>query len=148
MMTSLAVALHALAALLWVGGMAFAYMFLRPSLPPLAAAERLGLWRRLFGRFFPAVGGAILVLLVTGYWLFLGAGISGGHVHLMQALGWLMFLLYGHLVGAPWKRFRNAVDDGDVQAAAAHLESIRRTIAINLVLGVVVVAVGASGRYW
>lgn len=147
-MTAIAVALHALAAVLWVGGMAFAYLFLRPGMPPLPAAERMGLWRRVLGRFLPAAGAAVAVLLVTGYWLFIGQGISGGHVHLMQGLGWIMFLLYGHLVGAVWKRFRNAADDGDLQAANVQLGAIRRIVGINLLLGVLVVAAGAGGRYW
>lgn len=144
----LALALHALAAVFWVGGMAFAYAMLRPSLPPLPAAERLGLWRRVLGRFLPAVGGAVVVLLLTGYWMFLGGGIGGGHVHAMQGLGWLMFLLFGHLVAAPWKRFRNAVDSGDAATASVQLDRIRCTVGINLLLGILLVAVATGGRYW
>ncbi len=152
-MTALLVALHILAAVIWVGGMFFAYVVLRPSVGGIEpAAERPRLWRRVFARFFPWVSAAVLVLIASGYALVFGqfggmAGI-GLHVHLMQGIGWIMFLLYGHLYFASWGRFRRAVDAGDLQAAGPALASIRRIVAINLVLGLIVVVIGASGRYW
>ena len=53
-----AIAIHALAAVIWVGGMFFAYMVLRPSAGPLEAPVRLQLWERVFSRFFPGFGRA------------------------------------------------------------------------------------------
>lgn len=152
-MTSLLVALHALAAAIWVGGMFFAYLALRPAVAGIEpAAERPRLWRRVFARFFPWVSAAAAVLLVTGYALVFGhfGGMRGVglHVHIMQGLGWVMFLLYGHLYFAAWKRFRTAVDTGDLQAAGPALTGIRRIVATNLLLGLIVIAIGASGRYW
>jgi len=44
--------LHVLAAVIWVGGMFFAHMVLRPSAGPLEPAVRLSLWSRVFPRFF------------------------------------------------------------------------------------------------
>jgi uncharacterized membrane protein len=35
-----------------------------------------------------------------------------------------------------------------LQEAAASLNQIRRIVAINLVLGLITVIVGASGRFW
>ena len=61
------VALHILAAVVWVGGMFFAYMVLRPSAGPLEPPARLALWQRVFGRFFPWVWASIAVLLISGY---------------------------------------------------------------------------------
>src|SRR4029078_12758895 len=63
------IALHALAAVIWVGGMFFAYMVLRPASGPLDPASRLALWHRVFSRFFPWVWASIAVLLVSGYWM-------------------------------------------------------------------------------
>jgi len=146
------VALHALAAVVWVGGMFFAYVILRPSLGPLAGPDRLGLWRRVFGRFLPIVGVAVATLLVTGYVLlfgvFAGFGGAGVHIHVMHLTGWVMFLLYGHLVAVAWKRFRTTVDAEQLDQAPAHLDSIRRRVAINLALGLLTIAIGSSGRYW
>ena len=148
----LLVALHALAAVVWVGGMFFAYMVLRPSAGPLDPQLRLALWHRVFGRFFPWVGASIAVLLMSGYaMLFLrfgGFAGAGLHIHVMQATGILMMLLFLHLFFVPWRRFSRAVETGALAEAAKELDQIRRIVAINLVLGLLTVTVGASGRFW
>ena len=146
------VALHALAAVVWVGGMFFAYIVLRPTAGPLETPARLSLWRRVFSRFFPWVWASIAVLLVSGYaMLFLrfgGFAGAGLHIHVMQLTGILMMLLFFHLFFAPWRRFSRSVEAGALQDAGAALSQIRRIVAINLVLGLLTVAVGASGRFW
>ena len=148
----LLLAAHVLAAVYWVGGMAFAYLVLRPAAGGLDPPARLPLWRRVFPRFLPNVGVAILVLLVSGYGMqFIHYGGFRGvalYVHVMQLLGIIMMLLYGHLFFSPWRRFRTAVDQGALPEAAKHLNSIRQIVAINLTLGVITILVGATGRYW
>lgn len=152
-MLSTALALHALAAVLWVGGMAFAYCFVRPAAEKtLPGPQRQDLWRAVFGRFFNMVWVAIVLLLLTGYHVtfaglggFAGAGL---HVHIMHGLGLLMMLIFAHVYFAPWRRFRQALDNNDRDTAAAKLGQIRLFVAINLILGVIVVAVGAGGRFW
>ena len=59
-----------------------------------------------------------------------------------------MMMAFGHLYFAPWRRFRTAVDSGDLAKAAKQLTQIRYIVALNLVLGLIVVVVGATGRYW
>jgi uncharacterized membrane protein len=146
------VVLHVLAAVVWVGGMFFAYMVLRPAAGPLDPPLRLALWLRVFSGFFPWVWASIVILLASGYaMLFLhfgGFARAGLHIHLMQATGILMMLLFLHLFFAPWRRFSRAVNTGALQDAAAALVQIRVIVAINLVLGLVTAAVGASGRFW
>ena len=146
------IALHILAAMVWVGGMFFAYMVLRPSAGPLEPPARLALWQRVFGRFFPWVWASIAVLLISGYTMlfvhFGGFAGSGLHIHVMQLTGIAMMLLFLHLYFAPWRRFSRAVEAGSLQDAANQLNQIRRIVAINLVLGLLTVAVGASGRFW
>ncbi|HKW52464.1 MAG TPA: CopD family protein [Stellaceae bacterium] len=143
---------HILAAVIWVGGMFFAHQMLRPAVGPLEPAQRLGLWRRVFARFFPVVWLCIAALLASGYamilWGFGGFAYIGPHIQVMQGIGILMMLAVAHLYFAPWPRFRAAVDGGDFQAAARQLTQIRRIVALNLVLGLIVVVVGATGRYW
>lgn len=148
---SLLIVLHILGATVWVGGMAFAYLVLRPAAASMEPADRLALWRRAFERFFPLVWLSIAALLVSGYALvfgylggFAGAGI---HVHLMQATGLLMMALFAHLFFAPWKRMRRALEASDLTAAAKSLGQIRLIVGINLVLGLVTVVIGAGGRY-
>ena len=146
------IALHTLAAVIWVGGMFFAYLVLRPSAGALEPAMRLPLWERVFSRFFPWVWLSIAVLLVSGFSMifmgFGGFGAAGAYVHAMTALGIVMMAIYAHLYFAPWKRFRGAVAAGDWPAAAKHLGQIRRIVAVNLTLGLVTVLIGASGRYF
>jgi uncharacterized membrane protein len=142
---------HILAAVVWVGGMAFAHSMLRPAVGFLDPPLRVALWRRVFARFFPTVWVAVALLLLSGYgmvWALGGFGAVGRHVHIMQAIGIVMMLLFAHLYFAPWQRFRRAADAGDVPAAAAQLGRIRTIVTVNLVLGLVVVVVGATGRYW
>ncbi len=148
----LLVSLHVLAAVVWVGGMLFAYVVLRPSVGPLASDARLQLWHRVFSQFFPLVWASIIVLLATGYgmiFLYLG-GFAGTplYVNVMQALGIVMMLIFFHLYFAPWRRFNAAATAGDLAEAAAQLAQIRRIVATNLVLGLITIVVGASGRFW
>ena len=151
-MLMIGVAFHIVAAVIWVGGMFFALMVLRPSTGPLDPPTRLALWQRVFARFFPWVWGAVAVLLVSGFamviWGFGGFAKIGTYVHLMMGLGIVMMLIYAHLYFVPWKRFSRAVAAGEWVAAAKQLDLIRQLVTINLVLGLITVVVGAAGRYY
>ena len=147
-----ALVLHALSAVVWVGGMFFAHQVLRPAAAALDPRPRLLLWSRVLGRFFAWVIAAIVLLLASGYAMvfavFGGFGKVGLHVNLMQGLGILMMLLFFHLYFAPWRRFRQAVGREDWAEGGRRLGQIRTIVTINLVLGLIVVAIGSSGRYW
>jgi uncharacterized membrane protein len=147
-----AVIVHSLSAVVWVGGMFFALVVLRPASGPLDPGPRLALWQRVFDRFFPWVFAAIVLLLASGFtmvfWVFGGFGGVGLHVHLMMTIGIVMVLIFLHLYFAPWKRFRAALAAGDNPAAAGQLNQIRILVTINLILGLITVAIGSSGRYW
>ena len=151
-MMSIWIGLHILASVVWVGGMFFAYVCLRPAAEVLEPPLRLAMWRGTFDRFFPLVWGAIALLLLSGYAMvfleFGGFAGTGTHVHIMQLSGLLMMALFAHVFFAPWRRLRTALDAGDLPVAAKQLGSIRRIVLINTVLGVVTVLLGATGRYW
>ena len=145
-------AIHILSAVVWVGGMFFALLVLRPAAGPLEPAVRLALWRRVFARFFPAVGIAVLALLATGHAMilvelggFAGVGLS---VHLMQGTGVLMALIYLALLVGPYRTFLKALDAGVLPAAGRAIERIRWTIAVNLALGIVTLVIATTGHYW
>jgi uncharacterized membrane protein len=149
---ALLIALHVLAVVVWVGGMAFAYVVLRPSAGPLELETRLALWHRVFRRFFPWVWTSIILLLASGYGMiffyfggFAGAGL---YIHVMQGIGIVMMLLFIHLFFVPWRRFSHAIEGKHFAEAAKNLDQIRRIVAVNLVLGLVTIIVGASGRFW
>jgi uncharacterized membrane protein len=144
-------AAHILAALFWVGGMAFAYMILRPAAGALEAPARLTLWRDVFARFLPWVGVSIVALLISGYammFMTYGGFRAPLFIHLMQGTGILMMLIYGHLYFVPWRRLQKFVQAADWPNAGKQLAMIRKLVAINLALGVITVLVGSTGRFW
>jgi uncharacterized membrane protein len=148
----LLLAIHLLAAVFWVGGLAFAYTVLRPAAGALDPAVRLPLWRRVFARFLPWVGVSIAALLVSGFamifLLFGKPSNASPYVNVMAATGIIMMLLFLHVVFAPWRRFRDAVDRGALPEAAKSLNQIRIIVGINLLLGILTIVVGSTGRYW
>jgi uncharacterized membrane protein len=149
---SVALILHLLSAVIWVGGMFFALLVLRPASGPLDPPARLGLWLRVLDRFFAWVFAAIALLLLSGFTLIFNVfgGFAGmrPYINLMMAIGIVMMLIFLHLFFAPWRRFRAAMAAGDNAAAAAQLNQIRIIVTVNLILGLVTAAIGVSGRYW
>lgn len=141
--------LHALAAIIWVGGIFFAYMVLRPVSMSLEPAPRLALWSAVFSRFFVWVWGFVIVLLVSGHGL-VGMGVGHGSraVGAMAAIGWVMALLYAYLYFRPFPRLKRAVAQGDTPAAAQAMNGIRPIVATNLVLGLVTSAFGVMSHFW
>lgn len=148
---SIAITLHVLSAVLWVGGMFFAHQVLRPvAAAQLEPPARLTLWVGVFTRFFPWVWLFVLLLPVTGYWmifrLFGGMSGVGMPVHIMQALGWLMILIYMHLFFAPFRRLKEAVVTAQWPEAGKQLGRIRHIVGVNLALGLIVIAIASGGR--
>lgn len=148
-----ALAIHALAALAWVGGMLFIHFVLRPALAELTPALRLNLFRRVLPRFFALVWGSIAALLLTGYGvLFLGyrGGFTGGGVHIdiMQITGLIMVANFVYLFFGPYQAFKRRVDTEEHAKAAGSLARIRMVVTINLILGLFTVAIGATGTLW
>lgn len=149
----IAILLHSLSAVVWVGGMFFAYMALRPvAAGQLEPPARLRLWAGVFRKFFPWVFAAVGVLLITGYWMVLsvfgGFAAVGLHVHLMQWIGLAMMLIFFHIFFAPFSRLQRAVANEDWPAAGKDLAQIRVLIGVNLALGLLVVSIGSGGRYF
>ena len=142
--------LHVLSIIVWIGGMVFAHFCLRPAAQSLDAPLRLRLMHDALQRFFRLVSVAVVVTLASGVWMLgrvaketVQAGLPfnmplGWTV--MVVLGLLMMAIFGHIRFALFKRLSRAVAAGDGTGGAAALASIRTWVAINLVLGVLVVA--------
>lgn len=137
--------LHVLAVVIWVGGMLFAHMQLRPvAASQLEPPVRLKLWVGVFGRFFPWVWASIITILVTGFWIiniyggFKGLGM---HINVMMLAGFIMMFLFLHVFFAPYRRLKLAVAAEDWPTAGAKLSQIRTLIGINMLLGVLTVAI-------
>ncbi len=143
--------LHLLASIVWVGGMFFALLALRPAAGELPPDKRLGLWKRVFSRFFPWVWVAVIMLVTTGYWIlftvFGGVASAKPHVHVMLASGGLMALLYTYLWLSPWRSMQVFLNTEDLQRAAQQQARIRRIMVLNLTLGLFTAVIGALGRF-
>src|SRR5271168_4444212 len=90
-------ALHLLCAVLWVGGMFFAYVVLRPSLAAIEAPQRMLLHTQVFKRFFLVIWHVMPVILVTGLVMltFLGdLSHLRWQIHAMLGLGLLMAAVF------------------------------------------------------
>ena len=149
-MNSVAIALHAIAAVVWVGGMFFVLVIFRPAVQTLDPAERAAIMSVTLRKFFPWVWMAIVVLLLTGYWLigaFGGFGSVPVYVHVMHLLGWVMVVLFGLMYFKPNKAFRAAVEQGEKEQAMKALGAVRTIVVINLVLGLAIVAIVTGGSY-
>lgn len=147
-----AIAGHLIAAVIWVGGMFFAYTALRPAAAKiLEAPQRLKLWRKSLVSFFFWVWICIIALPATGYWIIFahygGMARVGWHVHIMQVLGIIMILLFLHVFFSPFKRLRKAVKEENYQVAGENLAQIRKFVGINLFLGIIALIVAGGLRY-
>ncbi len=141
--------IHILAVVIWVGGMFFAHMVLRPTAievlePPL----RLKLWRGIFARFFPWVWAAVLLIPLSGLMSLAATGMKSAPLswHLMLATGSLMVALFVYLHAVPYGAFKREVDAGNWPDAAAALNRMRRLVATNLILGLATLAISTLGR--
>ncbi len=152
LLNSLLLAAHVIGAVVWVGGMFAAYVCLRPATGAMEPPQRLKLWRDFFAKFLPWVWVSVLLLLGSGYWMMFASfgGFKGAplYINLMQLLGLVMTGLFVWLFHGPWLKFKRAADAQQFPVAAGHLGRIRQIIAVNLPLGLLVVVIGATGRYW
>jgi uncharacterized membrane protein len=151
-MMSLLISLHLLATVVWVGGMFFAHMALRPAaLATLEPPQRLPLWVTTFGRFFPWVWVAIILLLFTGLWMMFNyfGGMAGSpvYIHVMLGIGLLMMAIFMHIFFAPYQRLKRAVAAQDWPVAGRQLNQIRLLVTTNLILGLLTTVIASAGRY-
>ncbi|RKZ48179.1 MAG: hypothetical protein DRQ58_05060 [Gammaproteobacteria bacterium] len=149
---ALAITLHLLSVVIWVGGMFFAYMALRPVAGNLLEPPvRLTLWVAVFKRFFVWVWIAIVTLLVSGLWMIFaelgGMANIGYHIHIMLALGIFMMLLFMHVFFGPYRRLQYAVIESNWETAGEKLNQIRVLIKTNLILGLLIITIATVGRY-
>ena len=142
--------LHVLGVVVWVGGMFFAYMALRPAAAALLEPpQRLPLWQATLEKFFVWVWVAVALILASGLWMIHVLGgfrAIGLYVHLMFALGIVMMLIFAHVFFAPFRRLTRLVKAQEWKPGGAALGQIRKLVGLNLFLGLLTVAVAILGR--
>ncbi|MHB1232009.1 MAG: CopD family protein [Burkholderiales bacterium] len=147
-----AILLHILGVVVWVGGMFFAYMALRPAaVQTLEPPQRLPLWAATFDRFFPWVWLSVIALLGSGLYLIVAHGgfaAAALYVDLMFAIGIIMILIFGHVYFAAFRRLTKRVAAQEWKAAGAALSQIRVLIGINLSLGIINIFIAILGKFW
>ena len=133
-------AAHVLSAALWVGGMFFAYVVLRPSLSVLEPIQRIAIHTQVFRRFFLVIWHVMPIILATGFLMMIGFyhGNVGWYVHAMLLLGLIMSAVFVVIFFGPYARFRRTTDRN---RAAAAIDNIRKLIGVNLVLGIITIIV-------
>ena len=142
---------HLISIVIWVGGMFFAHFFLRPAVQGLQPPERVKLMHSVLQRFFAVVMVLVVVVLASGVGMIGSvhamAGAVGGKFNMpatwivMSVLGVVMMAVFGHIRFALFKRLDRAVAAKDWPAGGKALESIRKWVAFNLALGLVIVLV-------
>lgn len=149
MIYAIAFTIHLLSAIVWVGGMFFAYMALRPAVvQTLEGPMRLKLWVNTFSRFFPWVIIAIILLITTGLAMIYTTNMKiAPYIHVMIGMGVVMMLIFGHVYFAGYKKLCQAVTIEDWQTGAAKLGMIRKLVAVNLSIGLILVAVTGMAKY-
>ena len=133
---------HVLCAVIWVGGMFFVYVVLRPSLGVLEPPQRIALHSQIFRRFFLIIWHVMPLLVLTGFIMifavFGGMAAVDWTVHVMLLLGLIMSAIFLAIFFGPYRTFR-------ASPGPAALDTIRKLIAINLVLGLVTSFIAALG---
>lgn len=145
--------IHIISAVIWVGGMFFAYNFLRPAAgESLNPPERLTVWLGVFKRFFLYVWISVVLLPLSGYLMIFMRWDSIGnaplYVHIMNGLGTLMIIIYTLVYFSPYQKLKQAVAEQCWPDGGSALAKIRMLVAINTTLGVIVILVASAGRFY
>jgi uncharacterized membrane protein len=141
--------LHLLATVVWVGGMFFAHVALRPAVAALPPPVRLPLVTTTLATFLRWVAAAVATIIVTGFMMIFARGgfaSVGASVHAMTVLGLVMTIVYGFIAAVAFPRARAAVTENAWEAAGAAMTQVRRLIGINLILGLVTITVAVLGH--
>lgn len=143
-----ALLLHLLGTIVWIGGMFFAYMVLRPAASLLEPPQRLELWREALRRFFVWVWLAVLVIFASGVYMSsiaYGMRAPPGYVLAMTGIAAVMVAIYCYIFFVGFRRLDSAVNARHWKDAAGALGRIRELVATNLVLGLLAVTVAVIG---
>jgi uncharacterized membrane protein len=145
----LAVMFHVLGIVIWVGGMFFAYVVLRPAASQLLAPpQRLPLWSGTLAGFFRWVWVAVALVLGSGFYMVIGISEAGRiplYVHAMLYVGLLMTLIFAYVFFSPFPALRRAVAGEDWSLAGSTLNRIRIAVAVNLALGLFNIVIATAG---
>jgi uncharacterized membrane protein len=151
-MPVIAITLHVIAVIVWIGGMFLGVVAIRPALAELETPTRLRFFAALVRRFLPWLWGAIAVILASGFYM-VATSFDGGFsgtpwfVRLMMGLGIFMMMLMGHVTFAPYKRLKRALAAKDDALAAKAMHQMGLIMMVTLALGLIVILAAMMGAY-
>ena len=143
--------IHLVAGILWMGGMAFMLLALRPAATALLQPpERLMLMGAVWKRFFPVVLVSIVALFTTGTNLYttafraIKAATGQGSVplgwNMMLVLGLLMMVIFAYIYWGVFAKFKRAMVALDWPLAGKVAAQVHRLMVTNFVLGWLAIA--------
>lgn len=147
-------ALHVLAVLMWIGGVAFVTTVLIPSIRrSVLPAERLAAFHRFEGRFAPQAAVWVLLAGASGFWMTHRAGLWGRFLdaeywwmHAMVAV-WLAFALMLFVI-EPLFLHRRMAASPDPARDFARMERVHRVLLALSLLTVLGAVAGSHGWTW
>ena len=141
----LVLSLHLLGMALWVGGMAYALLVLRPSLGLLDQTQRVSVHLQTLTRFFRLVWHVMPIVLVTGWAMYFlregGLANPDWHINAMQGLGIVMAAVFLYAYFGPFRKARRAI-----RPQPATFESIRSLVSLDLAIGAAIVVIASLGH--
>ena len=139
-------ALHTIGAALWVGGMAYAIIVLRPAIVVLEPAARMQMHGQTMRRFLRLTWHVMPLVLISGwimvFTLYGGFANIPWAVNAMQTLGIVMAAVFAYLALGPYKRFRRAIRPGPEL-----ISKMRQLVLVNLALGTIVLVLASIGHF-
>jgi uncharacterized membrane protein len=148
-------AVHLLAVVVWVGGMAFTLYCLHPAAKLLDPASRVPLMHAVLRRFLAVVAVAAALIFVTGatmIGLAWSAAVRAGLAfnmpldwYAMVALFFAMLAVFVHIRVALFRRLASAVAAARWPDGAAVLAAIRWEVTLNLVIGAFIIVIVRLG---
>ncbi len=149
-------AIHLLSVVVWVGGMFFMHVCLRPAAAAvLEPPARLRLMHAAMRRFFAVVAVAIVLILASGAAMIGLAGSTAARSglrfnlpldwYVMVATFLVMLAIFLHVRLVLFRRLATAVAAEAWAAGGATLAAIRAEVLANLVLGAFIIVVTRLG---
>jgi uncharacterized membrane protein len=148
-------AVHLLAVVLWVGGMAFTLYCLQPAAKLLEPGSRVPLMHAVLRRFLALAAIAAAVIVVTGATMIGLAWSAAARAGLafnmpldwyaMVALFLVMLAVFVHIRAVLFRRLAAAVAAKRWPDGAAALAAMRWEVTLNLVLGIFIVFIVRLG---
>ena len=147
---ALLLTLHIVGVVIWVGGMFFAYVCLRPVLVGLFdPQQRLRVWRSVFARFFVWVWWAVALIGGSGLIMLVQRGFATAPLawHQMMGSGLVMIGIFAFVARLLYPALDRAVDAEDWKTASLVLVRIRQMVGANLILGLLTIAIATVGNF-